>query len=77
MFVHKQTSLVDSGRENFPKVTQPLFLYRIYEGFKLLSCDVISVIVSLYNHTGNCNIDWIDNGRNESVPIADTESNSD
>ena len=27
----------------------------------------------LYNHTGNCNIDWIDNGRNESVPIADTE----
>ena len=31
----------------------------------------------MYNHTGNCNIDWIDNGRNESVPIADTESNSD
>ena len=27
----------------------------------------------LYNHTGNCNIDWIYNGRNESVPIADTE----
>ena len=29
--------------------------------------------IKLYNHTGNCNIDWVENGRNESVPIADTE----
>ena len=35
--------------------------------------DLSTLKTPVYNHTGNCNIDWIDNGRNESVPIADTE----